>query len=232
MDRRFNLSPTFPAPPGFVFTPVTQPESNASQGDLPQSGFSQGNFPQGDSVQFGGNQFPIQGEGHYHSGIRHSVRRSSPHRVQHFHPYAVRRAGNQHQVHDPSQHHIRDPNQYTIQDPNQFAVQDPTRYLVHNGFPGYQYPYEFQQPPDHVMAQRHALNNPKTESKPRLSKEEVEKLEKIFQENAKPSSSAKAQLADGLGLERARIMVSKSACQGQAGTEARGIRGLKSSRET
>ncbi|KAI1767741.1 hypothetical protein GGR53DRAFT_518201 [Hypoxylon sp. FL1150] len=87
---------------------------------------------------------------------------------------------------------------------HQLAVQDPTRYLVHN-FPGYQYPYDFQQNPDHVMAQRHALNNPKTESKPRLSKEEVEKLEKIFQENAKPSSSAKAQLADGLGLERARI---------------------------
>ncbi|XXG98121.1 hypothetical protein Hte_004441 [Hypoxylon texense] len=212
MDRRFNLSPNFPPPPGFVFTPVTQPDGDASPDGLtpvtlPQAGFPHNNFTQGDSVQFAGNQFPVQGENRYpnHHGFQHAVRRRSAHHVQHFHPYAVRRPGNQHPVHEPSHHHVRDPNQYSIQDMNQFAVQDPTRYLGHNGFPGYQYPYEFQQAPDHVMAQRHALNNPKTESKPRLSKEEVEKLEKIFQENAKPSSSAKAQLADGLGLERARI---------------------------
>lgn len=51
------------------------------------------------------------------------------------------------------------------------------------------------------------MSDGKTESKPRLSKEEVEKLEKVFQENPKPSSSVKAQLADGLGLERPRINV-------------------------
>ncbi|KAL7628059.1 hypothetical protein AAE478_002255 [Parahypoxylon ruwenzoriense] len=55
------------------------------------------------------------------------------------------------------------------------------------------------------MAERSVLGDGKTESKPRLSKEEVEKLEKVFQENPKPSSSVKAQLADGLGLERPRI---------------------------
>ncbi|KAK8049005.1 Homeobox protein ceh-14 [Apiospora phragmitis] len=49
------------------------------------------------------------------------------------------------------------------------------------------------------------MSDGKTESKPRLSKEEVEKLEKVFQENPKPSSSVKAALADGLGLERPRI---------------------------
>ncbi|KAI0160920.1 hypothetical protein GGR52DRAFT_152033 [Hypoxylon sp. FL1284] len=206
MDRRFNLSPSFPPPPGFVFTPASQPEGDASQ-IIPQGGFPQGNFSQGDSVQFTGNQFPVQDESQYrsHPIMQHSIRRRSHHRIPHFHPYPVRRDSNQHPVHDQSQHHVRDPSHYAIQDPNQFAVQDPNRYLVHNGFPPYQFPYDIQQHHDHVMAQRHAMSNPKTESKPRLSKEEVEKLEKIFQENAKPSSSAKAQLADGLGLERARI---------------------------
>ncbi|KAI1749652.1 hypothetical protein F4782DRAFT_512657 [Xylaria castorea] len=45
----------------------------------------------------------------------------------------------------------------------------------------------------------------KTESKVRLSKEEVEILEKVFQEHPKPSNSVKAQLADRFGLERPRV---------------------------
>ncbi|KAI0549590.1 hypothetical protein F4679DRAFT_584307 [Xylaria curta] len=45
----------------------------------------------------------------------------------------------------------------------------------------------------------------KTEFRPRLSKEEIEKLENVFQENPKPSMSLKAQLAEQIGIERPRI---------------------------
>jgi hypothetical protein len=62
-----------------------------------------------------------------------------------------------------------------------------------------------QQPNDY--SDRNALGDGKAESKPRLSKDEVERLEKVFQENPKPSSSVKAQLAEELGLERPRINV-------------------------
>lgn len=92
------------------------------------------------------------------------------------------------------------------------AVQYPeSQYPVYPGFHGLQYMYSQQQqpPPPHneLVAEHNSLNDGKTESKPRLSKEEVEKLEKVFQENPKPSSSVKAQLADALGLERPRINV-------------------------
>ncbi|KAI0420480.1 hypothetical protein F5X98DRAFT_29249 [Xylaria grammica] len=80
-----------------------------------------------------------------------------------------------------------------------------TQYSLHPGYTaGLQYMYGYQHRPP-MMTDRGALCDGKTESKPRLSKEEVEKLEKVFQENPKPSSSVKAQLADGLGLERPRI---------------------------
>lgn len=75
------------------------------------------------------------------------------------------------------------------------------------GYPGFQYMYGYQPPRNHLIADRGVLADPKAESKPRLSKEEVEKLEKVFRENSKPSSSVKAQLADSLGLERPRINV-------------------------
>ncbi|KAI0427735.1 hypothetical protein F5Y09DRAFT_23195 [Xylaria sp. FL1042] len=80
-----------------------------------------------------------------------------------------------------------------------------TQYPLHTGYPGLQYMYGYQTHRTPMMADRGGLCDGKTESKPRLSKEEVEKLEKVFQENPKPSSSVKAQLADGLGLERPRI---------------------------
>ncbi|KAI1425468.1 hypothetical protein F5Y12DRAFT_365866 [Xylaria sp. FL1777] len=80
-----------------------------------------------------------------------------------------------------------------------------TQYPLHPGYPGLQYMYGYQPHRAPMMADRGGLGDGKTESKPRLSKEEVEKLEKVFQENPKPSSSVKAQLADGLGLERPRI---------------------------
>lgn len=75
---------------------------------------------------------------------------------------------------------------------------------MYPSYHGLQYMY----PPQgrgQLIRQPDGLVDGKTESKPRLSKEEVEKLEKVFQENPKPSSSVKAQLADGLGLERPRI---------------------------
>ncbi|KAI1129545.1 hypothetical protein F5Y10DRAFT_150332 [Nemania abortiva] len=84
------------------------------------------------------------------------------------------------------------------------AFADP-QYPLHPTYP-LQYMYGGYQPHrQHMMTDRGSLCDGKTESKPRLSKEEVQKLEKVFQENPKPSSSVKAQLADGLGLERPRI---------------------------
>ncbi|KAJ2996384.1 hypothetical protein NUW58_g985 [Xylaria curta] len=80
------------------------------------------------------------------------------------------------------------------------------QYPLHPPYHGVPYIYGYQ--PHHrqqMLADRTGLCDGKTESKPRLSKEEVEKLEKVFRENPKPSSSVKAQLADGLGLERPRI---------------------------
>ncbi|KAI0202374.1 hypothetical protein F4808DRAFT_73465 [Astrocystis sublimbata] len=80
------------------------------------------------------------------------------------------------------------------------------QYPLHTAYPGgYQYLYGYQPPRPPMMADRGGMCDGKTDSKPRLSKEEVEKLEKVFQDNPKPSSSVKAQLADNLGLERARI---------------------------
>ncbi|TRX93734.1 hypothetical protein FHL15_005410 [Xylaria flabelliformis] len=79
------------------------------------------------------------------------------------------------------------------------------QYPLHAAYPNLQYMYGYQTHRPPMMADRGVLCDGKTESKPRLSKEEVEKLEKVFQENPKPSSSVKAQLADGLGLERPRI---------------------------
>ncbi|KAK7924753.1 homeobox transcription [Apiospora marii] len=78
------------------------------------------------------------------------------------------------------------------------------QYAAYPGFHGLQYMYHAQQA-RHLGSDRNSMSDGKTESKPRLSKEEVEKLEKVFQENPKPSSSVKAALADGLGLERPRI---------------------------
>ncbi|RYP72079.1 hypothetical protein DL771_004410 [Monosporascus sp. 5C6A] len=80
-----------------------------------------------------------------------------------------------------------------------------SQYRSHSGFPGLQYMYPYQQPRSHLMTEHASLTDGKTESKPRLTKDEVDKLEKVFQENPKPSSSVKAQLADSLRLERARI---------------------------
>lgn len=78
------------------------------------------------------------------------------------------------------------------------------QYTVYPGFPGLPFLYN-NQSGRHFTTEHASLADGKTESKPRLSKDEVEKLEKVFQENPKPSSSVKATLADELGLERPRI---------------------------
>lgn len=134
------------------------------------------------------------------------------------------------------------------------------QYPGHPGF-GLQYLYAFQDRRPPLMPDHSTASDGKAESKPRLSKEEVDKLERIFQENPKPSSSVKAQLADELNLERPRInvsfacpdsrqhqtvlmmngtrltiftwaeLVSKSPGQGQARKEARGVRGAADGRE-
>ncbi|KAI2466150.1 hypothetical protein F4781DRAFT_366728 [Annulohypoxylon bovei var. microspora] len=78
-------------------------------------------------------------------------------------------------------------------------------HVYYPSFPGMPYMYGYQQPRSHHIPERSMLTDPKTESKPRLSKEEVEKLEKVFQDNPKPSSSTKGSLADSLGLDRPRI---------------------------
>ncbi|KAI1174907.1 hypothetical protein F4777DRAFT_352993 [Nemania sp. FL0916] len=81
------------------------------------------------------------------------------------------------------------------------------QYPLHTTYSNLQYMYHGggYQPHRPPMMVDRGLCDGKTESKPRLSKEEVQKLEKVFQDNPKPSSSVKAQLADGLGLERPRI---------------------------
>ncbi|KAI0165655.1 hypothetical protein GGR57DRAFT_130537 [Xylariaceae sp. FL1272] len=79
------------------------------------------------------------------------------------------------------------------------------QYSMQPSYPGLQYMFGYSTHRAPLVTDRGGLCDGKTESKPRLSKEEVEKLEKVFQENPKPSSSVKAQLADGLGLERPRI---------------------------
>jgi hypothetical protein len=55
------------------------------------------------------------------------------------------------------------------------------------------------------MVRSHADKN---DTKPRLSKQEVEILERQFQEQHKPSSNTKRQLADRMGVDIARINVS------------------------
>lgn len=81
------------------------------------------------------------------------------------------------------------------------------QYRGHPGYHGIPYIYSYQQPRNTFMGEHASLVDGKTESKPRLTKEEVDRLEKEFRKNPKPSSSVKAGLAECLGLERARINV-------------------------
>jgi len=59
----------------------------------------------------------------------------------------------------------------------------------------------------HHLVHHHQMSRT-TESKPRLSKEEVETLEAEFQKNHKPNSSTKKALAESMRVDNARINVS------------------------
>lgn len=50
----------------------------------------------------------------------------------------------------------------------------------------------------------------RNDTKPRLAKQEVELLERHFQENHKPPSSLKRQLAESMGVQVCRINVSST----------------------
>lgn len=63
--------------------------------------------------------------------------------------------------------------------------------------------YSAQQ--SHLVHHQHMARA--TESKPRLSKEEVEILEAEFQKNHKPNSSTKKALAEQMRVDNARINV-------------------------
>lgn len=89
-----------------------------------------------------------------------------------------------------------------------------------------------------------------TESKPRLSKDEVDVLEAEFQRNHKPSSNTKKKLAESMNVENARINVSllnhhpcwscanpppelvpEPPCQGKEGEEHSRVRGQAEARD-
>lgn len=59
----------------------------------------------------------------------------------------------------------------------------------------------------HAHLVHHQQMTRTTESKPRLSKEEVDLLESEFQKNHKPNSSTKKALAESMRVDHARINV-------------------------
>lgn len=59
----------------------------------------------------------------------------------------------------------------------------------------------------HTHLVHHQQMTRTTESKPRLSKEEVDLLESEFQKNHKPNSSTKKALAESMRVDHARINV-------------------------
>lgn len=63
----------------------------------------------------------------------------------------------------------------------------------------------YQQQHTHLV--HHQQMTRTTESKPRLSKEEVDLLESEFQKNHKPNSSTKKALAESMRVDHARINV-------------------------
>lgn len=70
-----------------------------------------------------------------------------------------------------------------------------------------QYPFQGHRWMD-PYARNSLLQSHRTETKPRLSKGEVEQLEAEFQKNNKPSSNVKKGLAEQMRVDVARINVS------------------------
>ncbi|KAI1459300.1 hypothetical protein F4805DRAFT_76263 [Annulohypoxylon moriforme] len=124
--------------------------------------------------------------------------------MMHYHPHTNYNPG----YSFPQNRNLQNPNYPHSQAPQTAGIsynENQAYHVYYPSFPGMPYMYGYQQPRSHHITERSMLTDPKTESKPRLSKEEVEKLEKVFQENPKPSSSTKGSLADALGLDRPRI---------------------------
>ncbi|KAI0882799.1 uncharacterized protein GGS22DRAFT_41049 [Annulohypoxylon maeteangense] len=122
----------------------------------------------------------------------------------HYHPHPNYNTGYNY----PQNRNVQNPNYSHSQAPQASGItysDNQAYHVYYPSFPGMPYMYGYQQPRSHHIAERNILTEPKTDSKPRLSKEEVERLEKVFQENPKPSSSTKGSLADALGLDRPRI---------------------------
>ncbi|KAK0392716.1 hypothetical protein NLU13_2211 [Sarocladium strictum] len=85
------------------------------------------------------------------------------------------------------------------------ANQSYSSYQPYSEYPSYAHesmdPYSAQH---HHLVHHHQMSRT-TESKPRLSKEEVEILEAEFQKNHKPNSSTKKALAESMRVDNARI---------------------------
>jgi Homeodomain len=83
--------------------------------------------------------------------------------------------------------------------------------VFHPGFDqSHTYPYAMPRRSNSMTDLTQVARGPhgdKSDTKPRLSKSEVEILERQFQEQHKPSSKTKRQLAERMGVEIARINV-------------------------
>lgn len=83
-------------------------------------------------------------------------------------------------------------------------------YQAYGEYPGYAADsmdaYAAHHHHQHHLVHHHQMSRT-TESKPRLSKEEVEVLEAEFQKNHKPNSSTKKALAESMRVDNARINV-------------------------
>lgn len=93
------------------------------------------------------------------------------------------------------------------------SVADPfAAAAAYSQIPNTNYPSYLADSMDAYQAHHQRLLNQQmprtTESKPRLSKEEVEILEAEFQKNHKPNSTTKKALAESMRVDNARINVS------------------------
>ncbi|KAK2776260.1 homeobox transcription [Colletotrichum kahawae] len=78
----------------------------------------------------------------------------------------------------------------------------PNNYYQNQGFQQHDVYADMNMMGSHMMS---GVGGKATETKPRLAKDEVEKLESVFQKNNKPNSSLKKQLAEEMRVDIARI---------------------------
>ncbi len=91
-------------------------------------------------------------------------------------------------------------------------ISDPYTAAAYSQIANANYPAYMADSMDTYSVHQQRLHNQQmprtTESKPRLSKEEVEILEAEFQKNHKPNSTTKKALAESMRVDNARINVS------------------------